>query len=142
MKKRDLQQLIFHLITEIDNLKHLSAKIYVTSIDLADDFCCVSHELIFDSLKRFNIPETYCTLIKNLYKHCCFQVSGRTKLSKVFSILRGTKAGDLLSAIIFVIVIDCIFKLMTSVALVTQNIENEKMLNHYPFKALQMLYLY
>ena len=79
-----------------------------------------------------NIPEMYCTLIKGLYKHSCFQVIGRTKLLKVFYIIRGTKTGDPLSAIIFIIVIDCIFKQTISVASVTQNIENEKMLNPLP----------
>ena len=37
-----------------------------------------------------------------------------------------------MSAIIFIIVIDCIFKPTISVALVTQNIENKKMLNPLP----------
>ena len=129
---RDRQELIFNLITEIDDLKHLNTKMYVTFIDFADAFGSVSHEFIFDSLDRFDIPETYCNLIKDLYKQSCFQVVGRTKLSKVFYIIRGTKTGDPLRAIIFIIVIDCIFKPMISVALVTQNIENEKMLNPLP----------
>ena len=92
------------------------------------------YEFIFDSLERFNISETYYALIKDLYKNSCFQVIGRTKLSKVFYIIRGTKTGNPLSAIIFIIVIDCIFKPMISVALVTQNIENEKMLNPLPIQ--------
>ena len=62
MEKRDRQELIFNLITEIDDLKHLSIKIYVTFIDFADAFGSVSHEFIFDGLEKFNIPETYCTL--------------------------------------------------------------------------------
>ena len=132
LEKRDRQELIFDLITEIDDLRHLSTKMYVTFIDFADTFGSVSHEFIFDSLERFNIPETYCTLIKDLYKDSCFQAISRTKLSKVFYFIRGTKTGDPLSAIIFIIVIDCIFKPTISVALVTQNIENEKMLNPLP----------
>ena len=112
LEKRDRQELIFNLITEIDDLKHLSTKMYVTFIDFADAFGSVSHEFIFDSLEKFNIPETYCTLIKDIYKHSCFQVIGRAKLSKVFYMIRGTNTGDLLSAIIFIIVIDCIFKPM------------------------------
>ena len=112
LEKRDRQELIFNLITEIDGLKHLSTKMYVTFIDFADAFGSVSHEFIFDSLEKFNIPETYCTLIKDIYKHSCFQVIGRAKLSKVFYMIRGTNTGDLLSAIIFIIVIDCNFKPM------------------------------
>ena len=131
LEKHVRQELILSLITKIDDLKHLSTEMYVTFIDFADAFGSVSHEFIFDSLKRFNIPETYYTLIKDIYKHSCFQVIGKTKLSTVFYIIRGTKTGDPLSTIIFIIVIDCIFK-STSLALVTQNIENEKMLNPLP----------
>ena len=105
---------------------------YVTFTDFAGASGSVSHEFIFDSLDRFNIPETYCNLIKDLYKQSCFQVIGRTKLSKVFYIIRSTKTGDPLSVIIFIIAIGCIFKPTISVALVTQNIENEKMLNPLP----------
>ena len=128
------QELLFNLITEIDDLKHLSTKMYVAFTDFADTFGSVSHKFIFDSLDRFNIPETYCNLIKDPYKHSCFQVIGRTKLSKVFYIICGTKTGNPSSAIIFIIVIDCIFNPMISVALVTQNIENEKMLNPLPIQ--------
>ena len=109
---------------------------YGTFIDFANAFGSVSHEFIFDSLDRFNIPKTYCTLIKDLFKHSCFHVIGRTKLSKVFYIICGTKTGDSLSAIVFKIVIDCIMKPMVSVALLTQNIENEKMLNPLPVHSI------
>ena len=54
LEKRDRRELIFYLITEIDDLKHLSTKIYVTLIDFANAFGNVSHEFIFDSLERFN----------------------------------------------------------------------------------------
>ena len=99
---------------------------YVTFTDFPDAFGRVPREFTFYSLESFNIPEAYGTLIKDLYKHSCFQVIDRTKLSKMFYIIRCTKAGDPLSAIAFTIVIDCIFQPMISVALVTQNIENEK----------------
>ena len=86
LEKRDRQELLFNLITEIDDLKHLNTKMYVTFIDFADAYGSVSHEFIIDSLERFNITETYCTLIKDLYKNSCFQAIGRTKLSKVFTL--------------------------------------------------------
>ena len=38
LEKRDRQELIFNLITEIDDLKHLSTKMYVTFIDFANAF--------------------------------------------------------------------------------------------------------
>ena len=63
-----------------------------------------------------------------------FQVLGSTMLSKLFYIVRGTKTGDPLSAIIFIIVIDCIFKPAVNVALIHQNIQNKMLLNPLPVK--------
>ena len=74
LEKRDRQELIFLLKTEIDNFRHLSTKIIVTFINFTDAFGSVSHEIIFE----------------------------------VFSIVRGSKTGDSLSAVIFITVIDCI----------------------------------
>ena len=89
LEKHVRQELIFSLITKIDDLKHLSTKMYVTFIDFADVFGSVSHEFIFDSLKSFNIPETYYTLIKDIYKHSCFQVISKNKI--INSILHHTR---------------------------------------------------
>ena len=83
-------------------------------------------------LERFNIPRTYTEIIKDLYQYSNFQVLGSTTLPKVFYIVRGTKTGDPLSAIIFTIVIDCTFKPAVSVALIHQNIQNEMLLNPLP----------
>ena len=66
LEKRDRQEFIFNLIAKIDDLKHLSTKMYVTFTDFADTFGSVSHEFIFDSLEKFNIPEMYFNLIKDL----------------------------------------------------------------------------
>ena len=55
LEKRDRQELIFNLITEIDDLKDLSTKMYVTFIDFA--FGSVSHEFIFDSLGGLIYPK-------------------------------------------------------------------------------------
>ena len=62
------------------------------------------------------------------------QVLGFTTLSKVFYIVRGTKTGDSLSAIIFIIVIDCFLKPAVNVALIHQNTQNEMLLNPLPVK--------
>ena len=105
---------------------------YVTFIDFADAYGSFSHEFIIDSLERFNITETYCTLIKDLYKEFLLSSHWQNKIIKSIYIIRGTKTDDPLSAIIFITVIDCIFKPIISVVLVTQNIENEKMLNPLP----------
>ena len=111
--------------TKIDDFKHLhiSTKMIVTFIDFRDAFGSVSHNFIFECPIRFNIPCTYIEIIKDLYRYVYFQVLGSTTLSKVLYIVRGTKTGNLLSAIIFIIVIDCVLKPAVNVALIHKNIK-------------------
>ena len=134
LEKRDRQELIFLLKTEIDDFKHLSTKMIVTFIDFTDAFRSVSRDFIFECLQRFNIRCTYIEIIKDLYQYSNFHVLGSTTLCKVFYIVRGTKASDLLSAIIFIIVIDCISKPAVNVALIHQNIQNEMLMNPLPIQ--------
>ena len=50
----------------------------------------------------------------------------------MFYIVRRTKPGNPLSAIIFITVINCIFRPAVNVALIHENIQNEKLLNPLP----------
>ena len=68
LEKRDRQELIFLLKTEIDDFKDLSTKMIVTFINFTDAFGSVSHNCIFECLERFNIPCIYIEIIKNLYR--------------------------------------------------------------------------
>ena len=132
MDKRDRQELIFNLMTEIDDFLHISTKIYIAFVDFEDAFGSVSHEFIFGTLEHFSIPYTYCVLIEDLYKYSSFKVICDGCLSSMFYIAKGTKTGDPLSAFIFVMVIDRIFKPMVNVALINKNLEEEKLLNPLP----------
>ena len=62
--KRDRQELIYLLKTEIDDFKHLSTKMIVTFIDFTDVFGSVSRDFIFECLKRFNISRTVEPVLK------------------------------------------------------------------------------
>ena len=66
LEKRDRQELVFLLKTEIDDFKHLSTKMILTFIDFVDAFVSVSHDFIFECLERFNIPRIYIEIIKDL----------------------------------------------------------------------------
>ena len=68
LEKRDRQELIFLLKTEIDDFKDLRTKMIVTFINFTDAFGSVSHNCIFECLERFNIPCIYIEIIKNLYR--------------------------------------------------------------------------
>ena len=132
LEKRDQEELIFLLKTKIDNFKHLSTKMIVTLIDFTDAFGSASHDFIFECFERFNVPRTCIEIIKDLYRYSNFQVLGPTTLSLVFYIVRGTKTGDPLSVIIFIIFTDCLFKPAVNVVLILQNIQNEMLLNSLP----------
>ena len=135
LSKRDRQELIFTLKTAMDDFCHLSTKFYAVFIDFADAFGSVKHTFIFESLEHFNIPTIYNCLIEDLYKYSNFEVICGFELTKRFVIIRGTKTGDALSALIFIIVIDRICKPMVTTALICLNINNEIRLNPLPVQA-------
>lgn len=134
LETRDRQELIFALKTAIDDLKHMSTKLHLIFIDFSDAFGSVSHTCMFKVLHEFEIPLVYCVLIEELYRYSHFQVITGNDLSKYFYILRGTKTGDPLSALIFVAVIDYIFKPMVVKAMVDLNVRDERRLNPIPVK--------
>ena len=106
LSQRDRQELIFTLKAAIDDFRHLSTKLTVVFIDFADAFGSVNHKFIFETLENFNIPLKYCCLIEDIYRHSSFSVICGVQLSKSFNIIRGTKTGDPLSALLFTMVID------------------------------------
>ena len=132
LKKRDRQELIFNIMTEIDDFKHISTKFYLGFIDFADAFGSVNHRFIFETLELFHIPHVYCVLIEDLYRYSYFEVICANGLSGKFFIVKGTKTGDPLSGFLFLMVIDRMFKPMVNTALISRNIENEHMLNPLP----------
>ena len=90
------------------------------------------------SLKRLwfsESPKCLCCLIEDLYKFSSFRIICDFCLSKKFYIVRGTKTGDPLSAVLSFLVIDRVCKPMVAAALVSLNIENERNINTVPLQA-------
>ena len=132
LESRDRQELIFSLKTAIDDLKHMSTKLHLVFIDFSDAFGSVDHSCMFKVLQEFEVPLPYCILIEDLYKHSNFQVMVGHELSNTFNILRGTKTGDPLSGLIFIAVVDYIFKPMVVSAMLDLNIRDQRRLNPIP----------
>ena len=135
LRKRDRQELIFTLKAEMDDFRHKSTKFIIVFIDFADAFGSVKHEFIFETLSRFGIPEKYACLIEDLYKHSTFKVICGADLTKLFFIIRGTKTGNPLSALIFILIINRICKPMINTATANSNLYNERNLNPIPVQA-------
>ena len=116
-------------------IKHLSTKFYAVFIDFADAFGSVKHDFIFQTLEKFSIPTYICRIIEDLYRDSCFEVSSGYLLSRKVYITRGTKTGDPLSAMLFIMVIDVVCKPMLSSALISLNLHDEARLNPIPIQA-------
>ena len=67
LNKRDRQDMIYNLMTEIVDVKCMSMRMFVAFINFADAFDSVSHKSILESLEKFNIPKVYRDLIEDLY---------------------------------------------------------------------------
>ena len=81
------------------------------------------------------IPDIYNCLIEDLYKFSCFQLICGNDLSKLFFIIRGTKTGDPLSALLFILVIDMACKPMVEAASFQLGLENDRCFNPIPVQA-------
>ena len=135
LQKRDRQELIFTLKTVIDDFRHMSVKFYLLFVDFADAFGSVRHDFIFSTLATFNIPNMYCCLVEDLYRYSSFSVLCGFNLSKLFYIVQGTKTGDPLSALLFILVIDRVCKPMLTCLIIDLNLQNEKRLPPIPVQA-------
>ena len=133
MSKRDRQELIYTLKCTVDNFRHLSTALCLLFIDFADAYGSVNHQYIYTTLEQHNIPLEYCCLIEDLYSYSKFKVICGNELSSEFTIVRGTKTGDPLSGLIFVLVVNRICKPMVNHAQISNNIHTERRLqNHLP----------
>ena len=135
LNERDRQELIFALKTIMDDFRHLSTKLHIVFIDFADAFGSVKHEYIIETLRHFNIPEMYIGLIEDLYKFSSFNVICGIELTELFYIIRGTKTGDPLSALIFILVIDRVCRPMVSLAKTRACIPVQATINPLPVQA-------
>ena len=123
--KNVIWELIFSLKTSFDDFRHQSKKHYCLFIDFADAFGNVNHQFIFETLVHFNIPLSLCCLIEDLYKYSYFEVICGYELTEIFYIVRGTKTGCPISALIFILIIDRVCKPMIEFYIISFNIANE-----------------
>ena len=132
MNKRDHQELNHTSRTAFDNFPHKSTKFTSVFIDFADAFGSVNHQFLFETLQYFDIPDIYNCLIEDLYKYSSFKVICGSNLTKIFIIVRGTKTGDPLSALIFILIIERTCRPMVEIAILKLGIRNELRFNPLP----------
>ena len=82
--------------------------------------CFIDYRKAFDSLKQHklwqalheytDVPTSYIKLLSNLYKHSSARIRTDLGISRMIQILKGVKQGDVLSALLFCVVIMVIMK--------------------------------
>lgn len=88
---------------------------HITFFDLADAFGSVSHSLITDSMRRFDMPENITNYIKCLYSRLNGSVKGQNWTSNTFTFKKGVFQGDPLSPIIFLICFNPVLEYLSSI---------------------------
>ena len=130
MNKRDRQELIYTLKTAFDDFRYKSTKFTSVFIDFADAFGSVNHQFLFETLQYFDIPYIYNCLFYSSFKVIC-----SSNLTKIFIIVRGTKTGDPLSALIFILIIERTCRPMVEIAILQLCMRNELRFNPLPVQA-------
>ena len=86
--------------------------IEILTIDFKDAFGSISHKQIYKSLLKIGFPESFCKMIKSLYKDSITNISGRSGRSEDVYLRRGVKQGCPLSPLLFNICLDPLLKLI------------------------------
>ena len=133
IKDRDRQELIFLMKTAIDDFRHTSSRFYAIFVDFRDAFGSLDQEYLIRSLLDSGIGKTYCLLIADIYQDSYFQVICGKELSREFSLTIGTKTGDPLSAILFIVTLDRSLKDVHNTAIISSNICDEQRISPLPF---------
>ena len=83
--------------------------IWVAAVNYRKAFDSIEHKSIWSALRRQHVPELYVKLLENLYGGQTAKVC-TDRLSKEFSLSRGTKQGDPLSSLLFNAVLEDIIR--------------------------------
>ena len=132
IRKRDRQELIFLMQTAIDDFKHTSSHFYTLFVDFRDAFGSIDQRYLIRTLLDSGVEKLYCELIADIYEESHFEVICGKQLSKEFELPIGTKTGDPLSAVLFIIVLDKSLKEVHHLAIINQNIQDEKKISPLP----------
>jgi hypothetical protein len=95
---------VSHLQLLIDRLEQDDVPAAFLLLDWEKAFDRVSHKAILKLFEALKLPADFTRSLKAIYRHSTAKVSHANFLSSEFPILSGTKQGDPLSPLIFVLV--------------------------------------
>ena len=103
---------IQHVQQIIEKCNEFKVPCFICFVDYRKAFDTIRQDKLFEALLLYtDIDPIYIALLINLYDVSTAQISTDVGLTRVIKILRGTKQGDLLSALLFCFVLALILQL-------------------------------
>ena len=99
-------------VETIDYFMRNESNVYVCTMDMSKAFDKVKHSLLFRKLMKRDIPEIYIKLLVRMYSNQSAKVRWNNIYSQQFSISNGVKQGAVLSAILYCVYVNDLYRLL------------------------------
>ena len=100
-------------------------------VDFRDVFGSVDQKYLIRALLGSGVEKLYCELMADIYEESHFEIICGNQLSKEFASPVGTKTGDSLSAVLFIIALDNSLKEGHNLAI--KMFKTKRRYHHYQF---------
>ena len=109
-KGRSCREQIHCIRLLIEKSKEYRHPLYTCFVDYKAAFDSVDQDLLWESLERYGVPPVYINILRESYRgfEACVNVDG--SLTEWFLVLAGVKQGDVISPLLFNIMIDWILR--------------------------------
>ena len=88
------------------------SNVYACALDMSKAFDRVKHSVLFEKLLDRNLPDIYVRLLIHMYREQTAKVRWNKLESKEFAITNGVKQGAVLSAILYCLYVNDLYKLL------------------------------
>ena len=100
------------VVETIDYFSRNGSEVFTSVMDMSKAFDNVKHSLLFMKLLQKGIPAIYLRLLMVMYDNQVANVKWNGSLSYTFSMKNGVKQGAVLSALLFCVYVDDLFKVL------------------------------
>ena len=97
-------------VETIEYFTRNGSNVYVCALDMSKAFDRVKHSTLFEKLLSKSLPDIFVILLIYMYRNQCAKVRWDNNDSNNFSLTNGVKQGAVLSAILYCIYVDDLYK--------------------------------
>ena len=97
-------------VETIDHFSRNGSSVYVCALDMSKAFDRVKHSALFEKLQERNLPDIFTRLLIYMYRNQYASVKWNNELSNSFALTNGVKQGAVLSALLYCIYVDDLYK--------------------------------